>query len=105
MIMIIIGTINFISTGVNLVFPLTDPSEVMSYMEKPGLGNEDLSPAEIEKRAKAEEKRVEAEKERYRRAEYYRNLRNLITHTTMVVVAVPIYLYHWRLIGKEPKSE
>ena len=90
LIMVIVGTVGVIRGGVELLYP--DPG---FYSEKP-----------ID--AKGEPTITEEEWQRQQDLQEAQNLRyavlNLVGNLALVVIAGPLYVYHWRKIENE-KSE
>ena len=91
--MLIIGTVQVIDAGVEFVYP--DPNiGVTPYYEKElALKDSTLTKEEIQKI------RVE-EKERAIKSQKYWQIKRLITSFSLILVAFPVYLYHWRKIQK-----
>ncbi|MBE0477427.1 MAG: hypothetical protein IBX62_10050 [Coriobacteriia bacterium] len=90
LIMVIVGVINAVRASVELIYP--DPyayGPVYSPEEKPGAGPE-------EQREAAEEQRRLSERSARRQA-----ILNLVGSAATVLVAGPVYLYHWRKIEGE----
>ena len=95
--MMIIGTVQFLQGVVNLAYPNPQPgpmiSEVkMSYSDAVK-NNPKLTEADIQKQV--EEERVQAAK-----SQRYYEIRAMISSLVMFVVALPVYFYHWRKIQR-----
>ena len=96
LIMIIVGTSMFIRSLVDVVMPppMYKPTVVDMKMRIAELqkGN-GLTAAEAEKIVQEENNRMEIDQKRSR-------VRSLLNSISLLVVATPIYLYHWRWVVK-----
>jgi len=96
LIMIIVGTSMFIRSLVDVVMPppLYKPTIVDYKMRVSDLQKgSQLTKAEAEKMVQEEYTRQEIEQKRGR-------IRSLLNSISLLVVATPIYLYHWRWVVK-----
>lgn len=93
LIMMIVGTVQIIQSVVD--FAMTPPKEfapkTVRYEELSK--NTKMTKEEIDKQIKEEEARFE-ENQRYYR------IRRLIENLALIVVASPVYIYHWRKIQR-----
>lgn len=91
--MMIFGTVQFLQGIVNLSFP--NPGNTYYELEMkygPNDKADKPSPAELKERA-------EAEKAQQR----YYEIRSMINSLILLLVALPVYLYHWRKIQSSEK--
>jgi hypothetical protein len=95
--MLIVGTVQLIMGVVDLVYP--DPTKGMGYYDakmrmsdmqqkNPNITQEDF------------EKQIQEEKQNQEAAWHYQKIRSFINSLILVLVSLPIYLYHWRKIQK-----
>jgi hypothetical protein len=91
--MMIVGTVQIIQAVVD--FTVKQPREFApkSVRYEELSKNTKLTKAEIEKQIK-EEEAMEQERQRYWR------IRRLIDNLALIVVAAPVYVYHWRKIQR-----
>jgi uncharacterized membrane protein YccF (DUF307 family) len=84
----IIGSIQIVDLGLkNYVFRV---SEYAYYVDPVVSEKQTISPEEMEKRNKEEQTN--------------QRKRQLSNSIAMILVGVPVYLYHWKTIKKEQKS-
>lgn len=86
--MMIMGTVQFLQGIVNLTYPNPGPTyyEIeMKYGPRDNVNKP--TPAELKERA-------EADKAQQR----YHETRSMINNLILLLVALPVYLYHWRKI-------
>lgn len=93
LIMMIIGTVQIIQSAVDFV--MTPPKEIPSKLDRYAAleKNNGITKEEIDKQIKDEEIRMEKSQQYYR-------IRRLIESISMIVVASPVYLYHWRKVQR-----
>lgn len=95
--MLIVGTVQLIMGIVDLVYP--DPTKGMGYYDtkmrlsdmqqiNPGITQEEF------------EKQIQEEKQSQEASWRYQQIRRFINSLILVVVSLPVYLYHWRKIQK-----
>jgi len=93
--MLIIGTVQIIDAAVDFIYP--DPnSGAPPYYEMKARykdANQDLTKEELQKL-------MEEERQRAIKSQKYYRIKRLVTSTSLIVVALPVYLYHWRKIQK-----
>ncbi|MEW6308393.1 MAG: hypothetical protein AB1492_05050 [Bacillota bacterium] len=83
--MLIFGTVNVINNVVDLIYQ--DPSLNPRFVAPKQLGPD---PAPVDPEAQA------AEALRFQRQQLYWVLRRLVQSLALVLVALPVYVYHWR---------
>lgn len=90
LIMIIIGTVQLIQTVVDFVYPpptyYPGPVELKNRYQMQGV---ELSPQAIEEQARIE-------RENAWRSQRYYSVKRLANSLALLVVAGPLYIYHWR---------
>ncbi len=93
LIMLIVGTVNLIRAGVDFFYP--DPGYYPGPVElKMRYENQKVEPEVIEEQVKLEVEREQQRQKHWR-------IKRLAESFAMLVVAAPIYLYHWRRIQIE----
>jgi len=98
LLMIIIGSVQLVRNTLDLVFPeehyRMTPIDAYERYQRPG-GNAAVETPytreEIEQMA--EEEAARGERQARRRA-----LRNLLGNLALILIATPVYLYHWRKV-------
>ncbi|MCL5046410.1 MAG: DUF5671 domain-containing protein [Actinobacteria bacterium] len=96
LIMIIVGTVMLVQNTVEWLVPPPDyyPGPLETKMR---MANEKADPALIEEQVKLEQERMRQQR-RYQRA------RELSNSLALLLVAGPVYLYHWRKIQREDRE-
>lgn len=95
--MLIIGSVQLIMGVVDLIYP--DPNMEPGYLDTkmrvsemqrndPGITREDI------------EKQIQEERERQKVSQKYYQVKRFINSLALVVVSLPVYLYHWRKIQR-----
>ena len=90
LVMFIFATVNLVRAAVELFYP--EP-EMAPYAVPVYKG--DGAPPQ------PDERQIEAQRESMRRSTVRRAVLNLVGSGTMLLLAVPIYRYHWRKIERE----
>lgn len=86
--MMIVGTVQFLQGIVNISYP--QPGPTYSEIEMKYSPNDNVkkpTPEELKERATAE-----------RAQQRYYEIRSMINNLILFLVALPVYLYHWRKI-------
>ena len=84
----VIGSIQLVDLGIkNYVFNV---SEYTYYADPVIDGKQTISPEEMEKRNQQEQSN--------------QRKRQLSTSLSMILIGIPVYLYHWKTIKKEQKD-
>ena len=100
LLMVIIGGVQVVRAGLDLALPdepyRPSPLDLQERFMRPradttGLG---LSRAELEQMAEEEAARQD-------RANRRRALRRLLANLALILIAAPVYVYHWRQVRKE----
>lgn len=90
--MIIIGTVQLIQATTDFIYPppsyYPDKTELIMRNKAQNI---EMSPQQLEEQ-------VKLEREKWERSQRYNSIRRLINGFSLLVVATPIYLYHWRKI-------
>lgn len=100
LLMVIIGTAQAVRNTLDLVLP-TDPYTPSAldlrerYGPRPGVAAEDPAYTREELEEMARE-----EAERQRRQQHRNDLRNLLGNLALVLIAAPVYVYHWRHVRR-----
>lgn len=94
----VIGTIRLVELGMK-VYIFKDADQFSYYATRPvtELDKESLSEEEQKRIEEEDKKRNEEENRRQRQ-------REVSGAVSMIVVGVPLYLYHWKTIQKENKG-
>jgi len=87
--MMIFGIIQFLQGIVNLTYPNPSPTYSELEMKYNRPDGKALTAAEIKQRTEAD-----------RAQQRYYEVRSMINSLIMFIVALPVYMYHWRKIGK-----
>ncbi len=85
--MMVFGMVEFLQGIVNLTYPKPGPTYYEIEMKYGPNATDKPTPAELKERA-------EAEKVQQR----YYEIRSMINSLILLLVALPVYLYHWRKI-------
>lgn len=86
--MMIVGTVQFLQGIVNITYPQPGPTYTELEMKYPPNDNiKKLNTEEIKERAAVE-----------RAQQRYYEVRSMINNLILFLVALPVYLYHWRKI-------
>lgn len=93
LIMMIIGTVQILQGLVDFAMKPPNETAPKTMRVEELTKNTKLTKAEIDKQIKEEDARAE-ENQRYWR------IRRLIDNLAMIVVASPIYVYHWRKVQR-----
>lgn len=89
LLVVVIGSVQLVNLGLKVfVFP---GSDVYEYSAPRIEGEKQIDPA-------TEQKRMERETQRQRQ-------RELANAVSMIVVGLPLYLYHWKTIQKENRLQ
>ena len=96
LVMLIIGSVQLIMGFTDLVYP--DPTPKTGYIDmKFKLSelqkNTNVAPADLDKQIEENVRRQELAEKHYR-------VRKFINSLALVVVSLPVYLYHWRKIQR-----
>lgn len=94
----VIGIIRLVELGMKVY--IFQGADQYSYYSAPVIkepGVENLSPEEQKQRDEEQKKQQEEENIRNRQREFSGAL-------AMIIVGIPLYLYHWKTIQKENKS-
>lgn len=109
LIMLIVGTVQVVQNTLDLAIPddAYRPSPMDVYQRYPRPGAE---PADAPYTREELERMAEEESERMERQARRRALRSLIGSLALVLIAAPIYAYHWRKVradesGRDPLPE
>ena len=96
LIMIIIGTVMLIQNAVQWVVPPPDyyPGPLETKMR---MSNEKADPAVVEEQVKLEQERMKQQRR-------YQQARDFANSVAFLLVAGPVYLYHWRQIQQESRE-
>lgn len=102
LVMIIIGGIMFLTSLVQAIFvspppPYMGDIETEIRMRQEQMGS-DMSKEEIREQIEAESKQMAAQ-------ERYWRMQSLINAVIMMVVAAPVYFYHWRKVQRETQEK
>ena len=94
----IFATVNLVRAAVELVYPEPEPRlyEVPMPIRAPG--------AEAPAAPEVSEQQLEEQRETQRQWSIRRSILNLVGSITMLLVALPLYVYHWRKIETEPAA-
>ncbi|MFO7917311.1 MAG: hypothetical protein R6V13_04470 [Anaerolineae bacterium] len=93
LIMVIFATTNTVRAVVELVYP--DPqSEIIYPYEAPP-----------EERTEMDEERLAEQREARRRADRRRSILKLVGGATLLLIAAPLYIYHWQKIERGGKNK
>ncbi len=87
--MMIFGTVQFLQGVINVAYPHPGPSPSEIKMRMGPDGQPKLTEAEIKKQMEEE-----------RASQRYYERRSMINNLVLFLVALPVYLYHWRKIQK-----
>lgn len=93
LIMVIFAMVQTIRTVVELAYPNPQSEIIYPYEGPPG-----------EEREVDEEKLAE-QREVRRRAERRRSILSLVGNATLLLIAAPLYAYHWQKIERGRKTE
>ena len=97
LIMMIIGVVRAVQSGLDLALPeepyRPSPMDVYQRMQRPPAAPDE--PAEPFTREELEAM-ADEEAERMRRQTQRRALRNLLGSFALILVAAPVYVYHWK---------
>ena len=91
LVMFIFATVNLVRAAVELFYPEPEP---VPYYSVPAIKEGETPP-------QPDEMQIEAQRESMRRSTVRRAVLSLVGSGTMLLLAVPIYLYHWRKIERE----
>lgn len=98
LIMMIVGAVRVVENGLDLIFPeepyRPTPVDIYDRLQRPRADTSDALPFTREEL----EAMADEESDRMRRQAQRRAIRNLIGSLTLMAVAAPIYLYHWRRV-------
>lgn len=98
LIMMIVGVVQVVENGLDLAFPeepyRPTPIDVYDRYQRPGMDSGAAVPFTREELDAMAEEEAERMRDQARR----RALRNLIGSFTLVIVAAPVYAYHWRRV-------
>ena len=96
LVLIVIGSVQIINLGLT-AWVFKDADRVLMYPSQPRPILEDgLTVMDPEEQEKIKQEQIEFE-ERQRRSRRQRTASNALA---MILVGAPLYLYHWRLVGK-----
>ena len=105
LIMVIVGSVQIVQNVLDLAIPeepyRPTPIDMYHRFERPGMEGADDVPytrAELEKMA-AEEA------ETMRRQSRRRALRNLLGSLALVMIAAPVYMYHWKKVRVDERLD
>lgn len=105
LIMVIVGSVQIVQNVLDLAIPeepyRPTPMDMYQRFERPGMEGADDVPytrAELEKMA-AEEA------ETMRRQSRRRALRNLLGSLALVMIAAPVYMYHWKKVRVDERLD
>ncbi|NPV27827.1 MAG: hypothetical protein HPY81_10410 [Firmicutes bacterium] len=105
LIMMVVGTVQAFDAAYGLVFPAPVRPEMFPEMFKepyqPGKEAANLTPEEKAK----EEVRAKANQEFQIKQNRYFATKRLFENGVLILVALPLYLYHWRLVKKSVEEE
>lgn len=91
LLVVVIGSVQLVNLGMKVfVFPESDKYEYMTPAVMPD-----------GEKGKIDEKQMQAQAARDQRRNRQRDLSNSLA---MIVVGLPLYLYHWKTIQKENKK-
>ncbi|MHB8171777.1 MAG: hypothetical protein ACYDG6_09560 [Thermincolia bacterium] len=91
--MLIVGTVQVIDAGVEFIYPDPNVGVTPYYEKEMAKNNPTLTKEEIQKIQAEEKQRAIA-------SQKYWQVKRLITSFSLILVAFPVYLYHWRKIQK-----
>lgn len=95
--MMVVSTVQILQGVVNVAYPNPQPgpfySEVKARYSDAVKNDPKITEAEIKKQI--DEERAQAQSN-----QRYYDIRSLINNVVMFVVALPVYLYHWRKIQR-----
>jgi hypothetical protein len=98
LLMMIIGSVQLVQNTLDLIFPeehyRMTPMDVYDRYQRPG-GN---AATETPYTQEELEQMIEEEAERNERQARRRALRNLLGNIALIVIAAPVYVYHWRKV-------
>ena len=94
--MLVIGTVNLMQAAVSFAYPPPDYAPGPMELKMRITENKNL-PAEVV------QEQIQLEQERAIRSRQYERIHSLVQAFSMLIVAAPLYWYHWRLI-KEDKE-
>ncbi len=88
--MMIVGTVQVLQGVINLAYPEPGPSSYEMRMKYP-------DPQQTPKLSEAE---IQAQAEQEQARQHYYQIRTIINNFVLLIVALPVYLYHWRKIQR-----
>ena len=102
--MMIVGTVQFFQGVVDFVYPNPVPDtfypEYRTKYEDMAKNNPKISDEEIEKIMAEDKKLAEEARIRAQESQEYYRIRSMVNNMVLVMVALPVYMYHWRKIQK-----
>ncbi len=104
LIMMIIGSVQLVQNTLDLVFPeehyrMSPMDLYQRYERPPGEGAMDEPFTREELAQMAEEEAARMERQARRRA-----LRNLLGNVALILIAAPVYAYHWRMVRADERD-
>lgn len=95
--MMVFGTVQFLQGIVNIIYPNPEPGPIISdtkfrYSEAVK-NNPEITEDEVKKQIAEEQAQAV-------RSQRYYETRSMINNLLLFLVALPVYLYHWRKIQK-----
>ncbi|MFP3897524.1 MAG: hypothetical protein ACLFV5_11905 [Anaerolineales bacterium] len=91
--MVIFATTNTVRTAVELIYPNPQSEIIYQYETPPGEARE------------MDEERLAEQREARRRADRRRSILELIGNGTLLLIAAPLYVYHWQKIERGREKE
>lgn len=92
LVMVVMGMVNALQTGFEFAFQPPDIYKTIPWEEKISA---------IEKDPQKAREMIQLEQARFEREQKYNLYRRLFESMALIVVALPVYLYHWRQIQKK----
>ena len=98
--LVILGLVQAAGAAIDLVFP--EPIRLPPFLHtRPQVGPEGERTSRERQEVEAEAARLEAH---HRQLQRRRAVRNLATHGTLLVVAAPLFAFHWRRVRRRERS-
>ena len=95
LVMAIFATVNLVRAVTELLYPEPGPSVYQIPVPVRAPGTEQLQPLQLD------EKQLEEQREIQRQWTIRRSVLSLAGSVTMLLIALPLYLYHWRRIDRD----
>ncbi len=97
LLMVIIGAVQIVYSVMDLLYPVSYSMTTVEEMD--ARLNAGRAPGDTLRLSRADlEKRVDAEQAREENRERRRAVRSLFGNIALLLIAAPVYLYHWRQV-------